>query len=243
FFDLGGHSLKATKVVSRISRELEADVALKDIFSYPTIESLSDLIKKSSRREYRQIEPVPNQDNYELSNAQKRLWVLAQFEENSIAYNMPGAVILKGEFKEDAFREAYSFIISRHESLRTVFIEENGEPRQKILDKSCFNIEVFDLREAEDINKSSELIVRRNFSESFDLSNGPLVRLEVLRTGDDEYLLLFNMHHIISDGWSRNIFTREFLDAYNGYRKGTSPALTPLRIQYKDYSAWQNSQL
>ncbi|MCP4108251.1 MAG: amino acid adenylation domain-containing protein, partial [Desulfobacteraceae bacterium] len=241
FFDLGGHSLKATRVVSRISKDLEVEVSLKDIFSSPTIGSLAEIIKLSSKKEYFQIEAISVQDSYEVSNAQKRLWVLDQLKEDSIAYSMPSVFILEGEFNEKAFRNAYSYIIERHESLRTVFLIEDGNPRQRILEEPGFRIEILDLRDISDKEIKAEEIVRKDMSTSFDLSKGPLVRFSLIRLEDEKYIILFNMHHIVSDGWSMNILTRDFLEAYNSFRNNQVPDLEPLRIHYKDYSAWQNT--
>ncbi|MCP4108164.1 MAG: AMP-binding protein, partial [Desulfobacteraceae bacterium] len=243
FFDLGGHSLKATRLVSRISKDLGVGISLKDIFSNPTIESIASLISGSDKIEYKHIEEVPDQDSYELSNAQRRLWVLDQLEENSIAYNMPSAFILEGELKTDAFRDAYSFIVERHESLRTVFFTEDGEPRQKILKNPGYKIEIIDIRDGVDPGNKARDLAEKDILTPFDLETGPLVRLTIIEIEDERHLFLFNMHHIVSDGWSMNIFIREFLDSYNSFRGGKSPALKPLRIHYKDYSAWQNDLL
>ncbi len=241
FFELGGHSLKATRVVSRICKEIEANITLKDIFEQPTIESLSGIIKDAERKEYSSIIPVEKQDSYKVSNAQKRLWVLDQLEEDSVVYNLPVAFYMEGEFNRDAFQKAHSYIIGRHESLQTVFITENGEPRQKILKKIDSVLKILDLRDKPE-NRAEEL-VENEFSTPFNLEKGPLIRFTLLRVKNDEYLVLFNMHHIISDGWSMNILTREFMEAYNSFRINSYPDLPVLKIQYKDYSAWKNALL
>ncbi len=243
FFELGGHSLRATKVVYRTGRELEVTITLNDIFENPTIYTLSKYINQSGRQGFDHIRAIKKQESYELSNAQKRLWILDQFEENSITYNMPKAFYLTGTFNEKAFRNSYAYIVGRHESLRTVFISEKGEPRQKILDNPDFNIDVIDLREYANKETIVEKYSQQDISTPFDLKNGPLVRIRILRVEIDKYILLFNMHHIISDGWSIEIFVREFLTSYNSYRNGDVPALKPLRIHYKDYSAWKNNLL
>lgn len=243
FFELGGHSLNAIRLISRISKELEVSVALKSIFENPTIRSLAQTIERSAKLVFKQIEPVAKQEKYDVSNAQRRLWVLDQFDNKSTAYSMPGSYILEGEFQEDAFRQAFAFMISRHESLRTVFITEKGEPKQRILDDPHFDVTVFDLRKSADLATEAKSLVDKDISKPFDLVNGPLIRLTILRLEEYKNLIIFNMHHIISDGWSLNVFSREFLGAYNSYRNNKVPAYEPLRIQYKDYSAWQNKQL
>ncbi|MCP4104842.1 MAG: non-ribosomal peptide synthetase, partial [Desulfobacteraceae bacterium] len=234
------HSLKATRVVSRISKELEVDVALKEIFGNPTIGILSEIINSASKTEYKRIEAVKIQESYEISSAQRRLWVLDQLESGSIAYNMPISYILEGELETDAFRQAFSFMVERHESLRTVFISVDGEPRQKILENPEYEIEIIDLRNSNDLEKEARILAEEDLLVPFNLETGPLVRFTIVRMGDEKNLLLFNMHHIISDGWSMNIFITEFLGCYNSYREGNAPDLSPLRIHYKDYSSWQN---
>ncbi|MCP4180515.1 MAG: amino acid adenylation domain-containing protein [bacterium] len=243
FFEIGGHSLKATRLVSKISKDLDIEIALKDIFSNPTIESLSVLIMESDKKKYKQIESVLVQESYELSNAQKRLWVLDKFEENNIVNNMSAAYVLKGELQTDAFKQAYSYILERHESLRTVFIEGEGEPRQKILENPDYNIDIIDLKNSGDPENEAMILVENELYRHLNLETGPLVCFSVIKIEDDKNLLLFNMHHIISDGWSMNILIREFLECYNSFKEGRSPDLKPLRIQYKDYSAWQNNLL
>ncbi|MCP4164189.1 MAG: amino acid adenylation domain-containing protein, partial [Deltaproteobacteria bacterium] len=243
FFELGGHSLKATRVVSQIIKKLEIDIVLTDIFKNQTVEALSILIVKAKKKVYKQIEVVAEQDTYEISNAQRRLWILDQFEEGSMAYNLPAALVLKGQIQIDTFKKAYSFLIERHESLRTIFIANNGEPRQKILKNPSFDIELIDLRGNPDREEKARVLAENDVITPFNLESGPLVRFSIIQIEDDKILLLFNMHHIIFDGWSMNIFIREFLNCYHSFREGVIPKLKSLRIHYKDYSAWQNELL
>ncbi len=243
FFEFGGQSLKATRVVSRINREFNVVVSLKEIFKYPSIQTLSEVINSSFKTEYKQIEVIPEEDSYEISNAQRRLWLLNQFEKDSIAYNMPSAFTLEGELNTDALNQAFFFMIERHESLRTVFVTENGEPRQKILKDPGFRIEIIDLGVSIEPEKEVEILAEKDLLTPFNLEIGALVRLSVIRIENEKNLLLFNMHHIISDGWSMNIFIREFLVCYSSFKEGNIPSLKPLRINYKDYSAWQNELL
>ncbi len=189
------------------------------------------------------IESIQLEESYELSNAQRRLWIIDQLEDKSIAYNMPAAFILEGEFNSDVFRQAYSFMIERHESLRTVFTVENGEPKQKILKNPDYNIEIVDLRDSPNVENEARVLAEKDLKTPFNLVVGPLVRFTILRLEDVKFLLLFNMHHIISDGWSMNIFIREFLVSYKSFNGGSAPELPHLRIHYKDYSAWQNDLL
>lgn len=241
FFDLGGHSLKALRVVSQISQKLEVPITLKQIFDNPTVESLSLIIMDANKEKFVQIEAVEEMETYEVSNAQRRLWVLDQFEENSIAYSMPGSYVLEGKLSKTAFKQAYSYMIQRHESLRTVFLSVDGKPRQKTLKNPDFTIDFKDLCNGNE--REARKLAQEDMNTPFDLANGPLIRFKVIMLEEKKHLLLFNMHHIISDGWSMNTFTTEFLSAYNSFKDGNEPNLVPLRIQYKDYSAWQNALL
>ncbi|MCP4162574.1 MAG: amino acid adenylation domain-containing protein, partial [Deltaproteobacteria bacterium] len=242
-FELGGHSLKATRVVSQIIKELEVDISLRDIFSNPTIESLGNVINLSAKKKYKQIEPVSKKESYKVSNAQKRLWILDQIERYSIAYNMPSVFCLHGVFDGDSFKKAYSYILERHESLRTVFVTSDGNPEQKVLEELDFNMEITDLRESADKEIEAKKIVEMDMLTPFDLSTGSLVRFGLIRLEEERFIVYFNMHHIISDGWSMNILTRDFLLAYNSFRRNQVPDQKPLRIHYKDFSVWQNELL
>lgn len=181
--------------------------------------------------------------SYPLSHSQKRFWVLDQLEDNNTAYNIHGSFYLEGLFSEEIFEKAYHYILERHESLRTVFILEDGEPRQKILDSRSFNISIIDIRECSNTQEEILRYSEKDIQTVFNLEKGPLFRFTVLRISDKKYLILFNMHHIISDGWSLNILIRDFLLSYNCFTNGRVPELEPLRIQYKDYSSWQNSSI
>ncbi|MCP4160604.1 MAG: AMP-binding protein [Deltaproteobacteria bacterium] len=206
-------------------------------------EDLIDFINKKHNSPNCIIENIPTvetKESYEVSHGQRRLWFFEQFEEESIAYNISNAHILEGELDDESFRQAFLFLIERHESLRTVFVTKNEEPRQKILDNPDIAIEFIDLINAIDKEKKAKDLARKDILTPFDLKKGPLVSLSIIKLEVDKSLFLLNMHHIISDGWSKNIFIRDFLCAYNSFRDNKTPDLEPLRIQYKDYSAWQN---
>ncbi|WP_133055360.1 non-ribosomal peptide synthetase, partial [Niastella koreensis] len=182
------------------------------------------------------IPPVPVQDSYPLSPAQRRLWVLSQFESGNIAYNIPGAFVFEEQLNREALDRSFNLLISRHEILRTVFREdEQGEVRQWIQASGNFNITFTDLR-----NNTVPVheLLNRDFSHVFDLSTGPLLKATVYQLTDNKWILSFVMHHTISDGWSMGVLIRELLQFYNG-----ADALEPLRVQYKDYAHWQALQL
>jgi amino acid adenylation domain-containing protein len=246
FFEIGGHSLKATRIVSRYHSVSDIELWLRDIFQYPTIAALAEVSKSKLKTGYQSITLIKEQSHYPLSHAQKRLWVLHHMEESPIAYNMPSALMLEGDFNHRAFQKALEDLIDRHEILRTSFITIEGEPRQKIRKEAGFRIEEIDLRENHNIMSNAESLQKYAENEArtpFNLEKDHLLRVKLLRVSETTYLLLFTMHHIIGDGWSIGVLVRELVDRYEGYCQGREISLEPLRIQYKDYAAWQNRQI
>ncbi|NQX43671.1 non-ribosomal peptide synthetase, partial [Pedobacter steynii] len=192
------------------------------------------------------IENTPLLSNYVLSSSQRRLWLLSQFEGGDLAYNVMGAFVFEGELDKPAFAQSFTALIDRHESLRTVFREaEDEEVRQFILNTETigFRIDEQDLRSAGNQEEVLQGLVGREFRYPFLLSEGPLLRAGLYQVADHQWVFTYVMHHIISDGLSMDILIRELLLFYNSAVKGELLALAPLRIQYKDYAAWQQSQL
>jgi len=244
FFDLGGNSLKAIQIISRVYKELNAVIEFKDIFNNPTISELSVLISTAHYNVYQSIKPVNEQPYYALSYSQKRLWVLDDQEENHIAYNMPMAYYLNGPLNIAALDGAFDEIIKRHEILRTVFIKADGEPKQKILTEDTgFRLSYADISTQANNDTLSRKLAFKEFTTPFNLEKGPLLRAQLLRLQSQKYLLVFNMHHIISDGWSLKVIFNELVILYNALVNNTLLPLKPLKIQYKDYSAWHNGLL
>jgi amino acid adenylation domain-containing protein len=249
FFEAGGHSLKATRMVHRLNNRFDAAVELRDIFSYPTIRQLAERVQAADTATGAAIVNVEKMDVYDLSYAQRRLWILCQFEEDSTAYNMPGAFFFMGDLKIEAFREAVKNLAARHESLRTTFVLQNGIPKQRIIEAGDFPppVEVVDLRHLQGNEPEAE--GRRMYVETansaFDLETGPLFLFKLLRLDDETYLVIFNIHHIVNDGWSQGIINRDLAYFYNReLGSGAEEELsTPLPLQYKDYAAWHNSMI
>ena len=228
FFELGGHSLKATILASKIHQACNVEVPLQEIFQKPTISELAKYITQARQKIYSAIEPAQPREYYPVSSAQKRLLLLDQFEDDSIAYNMPEMFIVEGELDKLALERAFQELIKRHESLRTFFEFSDGEPVQRILPAVEFKIE-YGETESIAINQ-----IIAEFIKPFDLRKAPLLRIKLISTGINQYLLIFDMHHIISDGTSMGILIRELTETYQ------EKELSPLRIQYKDYAVWQN---
>lgn len=245
FFECGGQSLKAMKLVSRIHKEFAVRVGLKDIFERPTISGLADLIAQKKPLAYASIPALRPSAYYELSNAQKRLWVLSQFEGGSAAYNIPRAFMIEGDLDKPSFRRAFETIIARHESLRTVFVEIDGDPKQQVIDyrEGSFLIPERDISMAESQDELVRELITKESQTAFELERGPLLRLELVQLGASRQLVLFTMHHIISDGWSMEVFDRELLTLYEAYSQNKESPLPALSIQYKDYASWLNDQI
>nr|NIM13090.1 AMP-binding protein [Candidatus Aminicenantes bacterium]NIM84716.1 AMP-binding protein [Candidatus Aminicenantes bacterium]NIN19086.1 AMP-binding protein [Candidatus Aminicenantes bacterium]NIN42988.1 AMP-binding protein [Candidatus Aminicenantes bacterium]NIN85731.1 AMP-binding protein [Candidatus Aminicenantes bacterium] len=232
FFELGGHSLRATVVISKIHKEFDIKVPLAEIFKTPTIRGLSQYIKGMAADIYTPIKAVETKEYYPLSSAQKRLYVLQQIARDIIGYNEFAVLELKGELDSKRFEKTFSKLIHRQESLRTSFIIVEDEPVQKIHDEAAFEIEYYDAKR----EKGRPADINRSFVRPFDLSQTPLFRVGLIKEEDEKYLLLVDIHHIITDGISQGIFINDFISLYEG---GPVPEL---HIQYKDFSEWQNRE-
>jgi amino acid adenylation domain-containing protein len=263
FFDLGGHSIKAIRLLGQVHKQLGVKIALKELFTHPTIEQISKLINASSAQEdYTSIPKTEQQEDYAVSSAQRRLWVLSKFEGANEAYNIPQVVRLEGSINESAFTSAYNNLLARHEVLRTVFSEdEQGNPRQRILSitDERFSIHIKDYSNDTESSRSTvaeqgliteqqrresiQDYVQQEIATGFDLEQGPLIRCSLLKESDSSYVWVLVMHHIVSDGWSMGVLHKEFSELYNAVLEQRSPKLEPLSIQYKDYAAWHNTQL
>ncbi|NOQ24724.1 MAG: amino acid adenylation domain-containing protein, partial [Bacteroidales bacterium] len=229
FFELGGHSLKATVLVSRIHKELDVRLELREVFQYPTVQGQAELINSSESISYFSIPKARIEEYYPLSSSQRRLYLLQQMDLGSTAYNMPGLIAVPEGHEKYQIEDAFNQLISQHENFRTSFEVEDGLPVQRIHSEVSFWIDKYKITNAELSN------VRKNFVQAFDLSLAPLLRVAYVEISDGDDMLLIDMHHIISDGKSHAILEEEFNQLIEGKE------LEPLRLQYKDYSQWQNS--
>jgi amino acid adenylation domain-containing protein/non-ribosomal peptide synthase protein (TIGR01720 family) len=239
FFELGGHSLKAMQIVSRIHKQLRVKFPLRDFFNSPTIARLSSLVKQADVAVFDAIQPAPQQDSYVLSHAQQRLWLMHQMG-GARAYNMPAAYLIEAALDLVALRKVFDTLLERHEVLRTAFIEVDGEPKQKIHAHLDFAIKEIDLSALERVEERAREIVDREANTPFDLSQPPLLRVTLVKLGENRHLFILVIHHIVGDGWSGVVLYREIKSLYDAYRRGLPNPLKPLRIQYKDFALWQN---
>jgi acyl carrier protein len=241
FFDLGGNSLKAIILVSRIKKTFSAHVSLEDIFNIQTIRGLGQHIKNSDKTGYVSIEKAREKEYYALSPAQKRIYALQQLDMDSTAYNMPLTVLLEGKTGKEKLEETFQALMNRHESLRTSFEMVDGEPMQKIHTNAAFNIVFYDLTGNQAEVKVKENIplsapgILEDFVKPFDLARVPLIRVLLIKVEEERHLLMTDIHHIVSDAVSHGVLIQDFLALYKG---DPLPALT---LQYTDYSEWQNN--
>jgi len=227
FFTLGGHSLKATILISKIQKILKIKIPLTELFKRPTIRRLTAFLKNSSIETYHPIQPIEKREYYLLSSAQKRLYFLHQFEKEETVYNIPSAWEITGIINKEKLEQVFIHLVQRHGSLRTTFEQVKGEPVQKIHDKIEFRIEY------EKKKSFTDRTYIKTFLRPFDLSKCPLLRVGILKKSAEKHLLVIDMHHIIADGVSNEILVRDFLNLYQNTK------IYPLRIHYQDYSQWQ----
>ncbi len=231
FFELGGHSLKAITLVAKIHKEFGAEVSLQEVFKAQTIKGLIKLIDGAVENSYVAIESVNEQAYYPVSSAQKRMFVLNQFETKITTYNMPAAFMVEGPLDREHFEQVIQKLVERHETLRTSFALIDGQPIQRVHQKIEFTVDCMQGKE----ENADEFV--NDFIRPFDLGKAPLFRVKLVDLAENRYMVLFDMHHIISDGVSMGILVKELASLYEGEE------LPKLRIQYKDFSTWQNNLL
>ena len=242
FFDLGGHSLLGTQVVSRVRERFHVELPLRAIFESPTLSALARRIEDLRRTEGEagppRIEPLPREELrdgvLDLSFSQQRLWFLDSLDPGRATYNIPLSLHLQGELDVAALAAALSEVVRRHEALRTTFGDAEGRPFQVIHPPAAVGLPVVDVAGSEEARAWMAEEARRPFS----LEKGPLLRTALLRLAPDEHVLVVTMHHIVSDGWSLPIFVREVAALYAG-----TGALPALPIQYADFAHWQRQWL
>ncbi len=245
FFDLGGQSLMATRVASRVRETLRVELPLKSLFLNPTIASLAAFIDSLGGHledEARAgIEPCANREDLPLSFAQKRLWFIHELNPASTAYNLPIFFRLSGPLNVLVLQRCLDAMVRRHETLRTTFMQKDGNPIQQIAAPTSVPLQVLALSQDLDQDEHLRALMTRAGMEAFDLKKGPLFRAQLYRLAEGEHILFLNQHHIISDGWSINLMIAELAALYPAFLAGADDPLPPLRVQYPDYAAWQSS--
>ncbi|NOU17178.1 MAG: amino acid adenylation domain-containing protein [Bacteroidales bacterium] len=229
FFAIGGHSLKATVLVSRIHRELGVRLPLSDVFQNPTVREQAKQLGSNIGVDYVSIPKSSEKVYYALSSAQKRIYVLQEMDSSSTIYNMPYFISLSSDFDKNKIEQIIKQLIVRHESFRTSFVIIEDEPVQFIHKSVELDIQEIQITQSEIENLFSKYV------KPFNLSEAPLIRVMLVNVTNSDPLLFIDTHHIINDGVSQAILEREFLALHQGVE------LDLLRLQYKDYSEWQNS--
>ena len=240
FFDLGGHSLLATRLVSRIRSMLGAEVAIDAVFEHPTPASLAEVLEGAGAARPPMTRAVARPQRLPLSFAQQRLWFLEQLHGPSTAYNLPFAWRLHGQLDVGALTAALGDVVTRHESLRTVFAAEDGQACQQVIPAGQAVVPV--TVAVADPGKLAGLIDAAARHE-FDLAAELPVRAWLFTVADDEHVLVLLCHHIASDGWSMEILMADLAAAYQARRGGGEPGWVPLPVQYADYALWQRDLL
>ncbi len=244
FFELGGHSLLATQVVSRLRAEHGLALPLKALFEAPLLAACAAQLGQPNPQ-LPSIRALPRGADLPLSYAQRRLWFLNRLQPDNTAYHMPAGLALYGRLNRGALQASFDALVARHEALRTRFVEVQGEALQRILPAQTQAIAQHDLRElpAHQREAAAKAISQQLLAQPFDLARDALLRVALLRLGDQEHRLLLVQHHIVSDGWSMQRFIAEFSAAYAAFAEGTQPAFAPLPVQYADYAHWQRQWL
>lgn len=245
FFEAGGHSLKATRMVAKVYKVFDRKIELSHVFRHPTIAELLPVVLAAPAAQKQGIQPAPPAPDYPASPAQQRTWILCQFDGAVNAYNITSAFVLTGKLQVAYLEKSIQALISRHESLRTTFSTAEGELRQVIqaFSPEWAKLERIDHRGLEKQNEALLDLLNRESALSFDLASGPLLRVRLVQETADRWVLYFTVHHIISDGWSMQVLFKELAQLYNAQCLGSQPSLKNLNIQYKDYTIWQQGQL
>ena len=238
FFDAGGHSLLAAQLVARIRDACDAELPLRVLFDTPTVAGLRAALSAAARRRPALV-ALPRPAQVPLSPAQERLWFLDCLEPGTAAYHLPVAWRLRGALDKAALEVALAALVERHESLRTVFREEDGAPHQIVLAAAPVAIEQATLAGA-DVELAALLAAFA--ARPFDLREGPLLRALLVSEAPGVQVLALTLHHIVADGWSLAVLGRELGAAYSAAR-GSTTAFTPLAVQYADYALWQRAAL
>jgi amino acid adenylation domain-containing protein/FkbH-like protein len=250
FFDLGGHSLSAVQVISRIRRAFQIELSVQALFESPTVAGLVSVIEKTQHGSGDDLAPppivhAPRNQPIPLSIAQQRLWILDQLEPNNPLYNVPRAIRLAGNLDVDALRTALNSVVRRHEVLRTRYRVEGDEPNQVIAAEVQVALPLVDLGSLAPADRENEAqrIIQEECFKPFDLAEDHILRSLLLKLSAQEHILFLNLHHIATDGWSNGVLIRDLVAFYGAALEGGPLSVPELTIQYADYAVWQRNWL
>ncbi|HHL32654.1 MAG TPA: non-ribosomal peptide synthetase, partial [Oceanospirillales bacterium] len=246
FFELGGHSLLSIKLLAEIRHQFSVELSIRVVFETPQLAQLAKKINANNVVTRPKIQAQQRNSGGQLTSyAQQRIWFIDQMDGGSVHYNMPSVLNIDGDFKLDVAQQAFTEIINRHESLRTVFVDGDNGPLQLIQQQFSFKLKRIDLSKVKSEQKHQKIdnAMQKDLNKAFDLSKDLMLRATYLQLSAQEGLLLFNIHHIAADGWSLAILVNEFMQLYKSILTGKPSSLTPLPIQYADYAIWQQNWL
>ena len=249
FFALGGHSVLATRAMAQVRATFGVEVPLRTLFAASTVAGLAAAVAVAQDADLPPLVPVDRDRPLPLSFAQERLWFVDRLTAGDTAYTLPLTIVRRGALDAAALERALARVIERHEVLRTVFVDDDGTPRQVVRaprpTPAGTLLPHHDLSDRPRDSAWDEAVahVRRAGAEPFDLAAGPLLRGRLFSLRDDEHLLFLCLHHIVVDGLSLTVLGRDLETAYRAERAGSDPAWTPLAVQYADFAVWQRSWL
>ena len=237
FYYVSGDSMRALQIVNKLYQDKGIKIEVSELLEHPVLEDFAAILSQlemhmeHEQEQYRPISRLPEQEYYEVSAAQARMYLLQQMDKAATEYNMPKGILINGNFDKRRCHEIFHLLLEKHETLRTSFHMREGILVQKVHKNIDFSVQM--------TTGSKEDAAQRlqDFVRPFDLSQAPLLRVELCEMGENCTLLLFDIHHIVCDGTSMDYFIREFMELYFGGRP------LPLKVQYKDYAAWQNLML
>ncbi len=242
-FELGGDSLKITQMASRIREEFGVELEQTLLFENPALNVLAEIIEKADKisEDENTIQRLQEKGALPLSYAQQRIWFLDRLNENSSQYILYTGLNIKGSLQDDLLLKSFNTIIERHESLRTSFFEEDGQPVQTVEEGVQMGLPFISLAEIPLESRRQEAIIlaKEEISYPFDLSKAPLIRGKLFQIEKDEYVLILAAHHIVFDGWSFKVLLKELEILYNSYLQNENYVLPELKISYSDYACWQ----
>lgn len=246
FFLIGGHSLHATQVITRIKKDITDNIDFRALYSYPDISRLAAHIEvavKMPAKENRiDIVPTQEQDLYPVSHAQHRLWIIDQLDSSKQGYITSGMYSIEGELDTEAFSRAFDTLVDRHEILRSRIVKVGGEPKQKVLTRQEIGFRTKLQNFKGDEHRAKEQI-QKVLHAPFALDTGPLIRVLILKRSKDRHYLGISFHHIICDGASMEVILREIRECYGSYSKNDMPKLPELKVQYRDFAIWEKRML
>lgn len=250
FFELGGNSLMAVRLVARIRMEFQVDVPLVALFTAPTLDALgeriTDLATTGVRPTTKPIPKVSREGGVRIAVAQEIFWTISQMYPDRPISNVYAAVMLRGELDVPTLERTVTEIVRRHETMRTYFLaNEDGEPRQFIAPPAPVTLAMTDLSHLSEDERKAEVQRRAREQNSlvFALDRPPMYRLSLVKLSDREHALLMCVHHIVFDGWSLHVLIREVSELYEAYRAGLGAPLAELPVQYADYAVWERESL